>query len=300
MRDAPAQPAAPPAAPDLKTQSTVVVKKYANRRLYNTETSSYITLENLAEMIRAGRDFAVYDARSGDDITRGVLTQIIVEEEAKGSAMLPTTFLRQLIGFYGDSLQGLVPQYLDQAMSSFARQQQQMRQVMRQTFGSFMPAGIEEMGRQNLALMERAMSMWNPFHRPAASPGLPEGAAGAAGPLTELASLRSEVESLRAQLAIARAEVAMVQAMAPAGTGAPPAPVHPLPATAAPAPSIPASLSAASLSAAGNPAASTSATPAPSTGAPSTGAPSIGAPTAPSPAPGLPAGRPAARRPARG
>src|ERR1700750_1827958 len=105
----------------------VVVKKYANRRLYNTESSSYITLDNLAEMVRLGRDFVVYDAKSGDDITRSVLTQIIVEEEGKGQNLLPTTFLRQLIGFYGGSMQGLVPKYLDEAMSAFAQQQEQMR-----------------------------------------------------------------------------------------------------------------------------------------------------------------------------
>src|SRR5579875_1791876 len=112
----------------------VVVKKYANRRLYNTETSSYITLDNLAQMVRAGRDFVVYDAKTGEDITRGVLTQIIVEEESKGRAMLPTNFLRQLIGFYGDSLQNVVPRYLDQAMATFARQQQQMRSAMGSLF----------------------------------------------------------------------------------------------------------------------------------------------------------------------
>src|SRR5438874_3024121 len=141
-----ATPATPAAVP-------VVVKKYANRRLYNTETSSYITLDNLAEMIRAGRDFAVYDAKSGEDITRGVLTQIIVEEESKGSSMLPTAFLRQLIGFYGGSLQGVVPRYLEQAMSTFARQQQQVRSVVQHTFSPFMPAGVEEMGRQNIAMI---------------------------------------------------------------------------------------------------------------------------------------------------
>ena len=91
----------------------VVVKKYANRRLYNTESSSYITLDNLADMVRLGRDFVVYDAKSGEDITRGVLTQIIVEEEGKGRALLPTAFLRQLIGFYGDQMQSLVPRFLD-------------------------------------------------------------------------------------------------------------------------------------------------------------------------------------------
>ena len=153
------------AAPETAATVPVVVKKYANRRLYNTETSSYITLDNLAEMIRAGRDFVVYDAKSGEDITRGVLTQIIVEEESKGSSMLPTAFLRQLIGFYGGSLQGVVPRYLEHAMSSFARQQQQIRQMMQQTLGPFLPVGVDELSRQNMALFERAITMWNPFHR---------------------------------------------------------------------------------------------------------------------------------------
>src|SRR6202795_3769236 len=110
------------AAPEPRTGETpqpVVVKKYANRRLYNTESSSYITLDTLADMVRIGRDFVVYDAKTGDDITRGVLTQIIVEEEGKGRALLPTGFLRQLIGFYGDSMQTLVPKYLEQALGNF-------------------------------------------------------------------------------------------------------------------------------------------------------------------------------------
>src|SRR6185437_15899363 len=143
-----------PEAPE-SSEPPVVVKKYANRRLYNTESSSYITLDNLAEMVRAGRDFVVYDAKTGEDITRGVLTQIIVEEEGKGRAMLPTSFLRQLISFYGDSLQTLVPRYLEQTMSNFARQQQQMRSAMQQTMGSFLPFNMEEVGRQNIAMMER-------------------------------------------------------------------------------------------------------------------------------------------------
>ena len=99
----------------------MVVKKYANRRLYNTESSSYITLDNLADMVRQGRDFVVYDAKTGEDITRGVLTQIIVEEEGKGRALLPTAFLRQLIGFYGDQMQSMVPRFLEQAMGALAR-----------------------------------------------------------------------------------------------------------------------------------------------------------------------------------
>ena len=104
----------------------VVIKKYANRRLYDTESSIYITLDSLAAMVRQGRDFIVFDAKTGDDITRSVLTQIIVEEETKGRNMLPTVFLRQLIGFYGDSMQGLVPRYLEQMMAQFASQQRAM------------------------------------------------------------------------------------------------------------------------------------------------------------------------------
>jgi polyhydroxyalkanoate synthesis repressor PhaR len=213
----------PPATNDTVPQHPpVVVKKYANRRLYNTETSSYITLENLAEMVRVGRDFVVYDAKSSEDITRSVLTQIIVEEESKGTSMLPTNFLRQLIGFYGDSLQGVVPRYLESAMSNFARQQQQMRQVMQQTFSPFLPMGVEEMGRQNIALMERAMSMFNPFARPgeavkptdtaatASEPPMPIAESQPAPP-PELDALRHEVEALRAQLAIAQAEQVMAR-----------------------------------------------------------------------------------------
>jgi len=176
----------------------VVVKKYANRRLYNTESSSYITLDTLAEMVREGRDFVVYDAKTGDDITRSVLTQIIVEEENKGRALLPTGFLRQLIGFYGDSVQTLVPRYLEQALSSFARQQEQMRQAVQQTMGTFFPFGMEEVGRQNLAMMERAMSLFSPFARTGESTDVRPGGP---GPQDELEVLRAEVEFLRTQLA---------------------------------------------------------------------------------------------------
>src|SRR3954467_15751614 len=132
----------------------VVVKKYANRRLYNTESSSYVTLEDLANMVRAGRDFIVFDAKSGEDITRSVLTQIIVEEEAKGRNLLPESFLRQLIGFYGDSLQSVLPRYLEFAMAGFARQQEQMRRSMEQAMGGFLPfPGLEEVGKQNMAML---------------------------------------------------------------------------------------------------------------------------------------------------
>ncbi len=185
----------------------VIVKKYANRRLYNTESSSYITLDNLAEMVRKDRDFVVYDAKSGEDITRSVLTQIIVEEEGKGHAMLPTNFLRQLIGFYGDNVQSVVPRYLEQAMSSFARQQESMRETMTKTMsktlGPFMPPGMEDMGRKNMEMMERAMTLFTPFYR--------DGEAKAGGDLTqeyqeEIMSLRAEVERLQAQLVQLRAK----------------------------------------------------------------------------------------------
>ncbi|MGI4940320.1 MAG: polyhydroxyalkanoate synthesis repressor PhaR [Janthinobacterium lividum] len=240
--DATSSPAAPPSGtPPAPTP--VVVKKYANRRLYNTETSSYITLDNLADMIRAGRDFVVYDAKSGEDITRGVLTQIIVEEESKGTSMLPTAFLRQLIGFYGDSLQGVVPRYLETAMSSFARQQQQLRQAVQQSISPFLPAGVEEMGRQNLAMIERAMSMFNPFHRgteplppaPALAPepgAAPEPSAPASAEAAELERLRIEIGELRTRLAAAQA-VAFLDA----GTAAPKA--GPAAAAAASAPDEP-------------------------------------------------------------
>jgi len=173
-----------------------VVKKYANRRLYNTESSSYITLDNLAEMVRQGRDFVVYDAKTGDDITRGVLTQIIVEEEGKGQNLLPTAFLRQLIGFYGGQMQGLVPRYLEEAMSAFARQQEEVGASMQRTMGNLFPFGnMEEMGRQNMAMMERALSLFSPFQ------SRPDSAEN-----REIAALRAEIERLRQELEQARAQ----------------------------------------------------------------------------------------------
>jgi polyhydroxyalkanoate synthesis repressor PhaR len=182
----------------------VIVKKYANRRLYNTESSSYITLDNLAEMVRENRDFVVYDAKSGEDITRSVLTQIIVEEEGKGRAMLPTNFLRQLIGFYGDNMQSVVPRYLDQAMASFAKQQETMRAAMQKTAAAFLPPGMEDVGRKNIAMMERAMTLFTPFYKEG---GDAKGESDAVNDYQEeILSLRAEVERLQQQLAIARAK----------------------------------------------------------------------------------------------
>jgi len=194
----------------------IVVKKYANRRLYDTESSIYITLDTLADMVRQGRDFVVYDAKTGDDITRAVLTQIIMEEEIRGRNMLPTSFLRQLIAFYGDNLQGLVPDYLERMMEQFAAQQVQVRTQVERTMSSLLPPGMEEVGRQNLAMMERAMNMFSPFYR-APEAGRPEPAPSAEPALRgrpepsssadEIAALRGEVAQLRAELAHARANM---------------------------------------------------------------------------------------------
>ena len=140
----------------------VVIKKYANRRLYNTQTSSYVTLDHLAGMVKDGVEFEVQDARTGDDITRSVLTQIIFEEEAKGQNLLPIKFLRQLIRFYGDSLQAFVPGYLDMSMDSFTKNQGAMRDRIAEAMGGGNNM-VENLTRQNLAVFERAMQMFTPF-----------------------------------------------------------------------------------------------------------------------------------------
>jgi polyhydroxyalkanoate synthesis repressor PhaR len=143
----------------------ITIKKYANRRLYNTATSSYVTLEDLSKMVKAGGEFVVFDAKTGEDITRSVLTQIIVEEEQKGGQnLLPISFLRQLIGLYGDSMQFLVPRYLENAMKTFAHNQEQMRKNLQEAFGGLFPfTGLEEMGKQNMAVFEKTMKMFSPF-----------------------------------------------------------------------------------------------------------------------------------------
>ncbi len=149
----------------------IVIKKYANRRLYNTATSSYVTLDHLCQMVKDDVDFVVYDAKSGTDITRSVLTQIIVEEEGKGQNLLPISFLRQLISLYGDSMQWVVPKYLEHMMDGFSDNQDKMRQSMQETFGGIFPFGnLDEMNKQNLALFENAMRMLSPFQADGMSP----------------------------------------------------------------------------------------------------------------------------------
>jgi polyhydroxyalkanoate synthesis repressor PhaR len=202
---------------ELSAEATVkpaVVKKYANRRLYNTATSSYVTLDELSHMVRKGEEFVVYDAKTGEDITRSVLTQIILEEDGKGRNLLPIGFLRHLIGYYDDSLQSFLPRYLELSMDNFTRHQDQMRGYMEQTFGRFFPlTQFEDMTRQNMALFQRAASMFRPtqagdeeqllepapqvsFGRPPAPPP-PDKASGLD---QEMRELKHRMESLQRQL----------------------------------------------------------------------------------------------------
>jgi polyhydroxyalkanoate synthesis repressor PhaR len=144
----------------------VTIKKYANRRLYNTGTSTYVTLEDLASMVKAGEDFVVYDAKSGEDITRAVLAQIIFEQENKeGQSLMPITFLRQLIRFYGDSMQMLVPRYLEVSIDSLTREQEKYRQQIAQAFGVNAFGPLEEQVRRNMEMFERAFAVFAPFGR---------------------------------------------------------------------------------------------------------------------------------------
>jgi polyhydroxyalkanoate synthesis repressor PhaR len=149
-----------------KSEEPVVIKKYANRRLYNTGTSTYVTLEDLAGMVKNGEDFIVYDAKTGEDITRSVLTQIIFEQENKGGQnLLPINFLRQLIRFYGDSMQMLVPRYLEVSIESLTREQEKFRQQMSHAFGAGPFAPLEDQVRRNMEMFERAFAMFMPFAR---------------------------------------------------------------------------------------------------------------------------------------
>jgi polyhydroxyalkanoate synthesis repressor PhaR len=177
-----------------------VIKKYANRRLYHTGTSTYVTLDDLGRMVRQGEDFVVYDAKTGEDITRSVLTQIIFEEENKvGSpSLLPITFLRQLIRFYGDSMQALVPSYLALSMENLARDQQKLREQMAQTFGPGAFHAIEEQVRTNMAFFTEAMRMFTPFAGKSAAK--PEGEEDAQPGGDDLDALRRQMADMQARL----------------------------------------------------------------------------------------------------
>ncbi|MEL6361341.1 MAG: polyhydroxyalkanoate synthesis repressor PhaR [Pseudomonadota bacterium] len=201
----------------------ITIKKYANRRLYNTATSSYVTLDYLSEMVKSGQEFTVFDAKSGEDITRSVLTQIIFEEESKGQNLLPIQFLRQLIQFYGDNLQNFVPSYLEMSMNAFAQNQEKIRSQMMGAFsGNPAYSFFEETAKQNMALFEQAMQM---FGGPMAAnmtaaarnvgvqpmgtgtpgtPGSPDANTAAREEAvraeTEIQALKAEIETLRQQL----------------------------------------------------------------------------------------------------
>jgi len=198
----------------------VVIKKYANRRLYNTRSSAYVTLEHLSEMVKQGVDFVVYDAKTNEDITRSVLTQIIFDEESRGQNLLPIQFLRQLIRFYGDSMQAFVPGFLELSLDSFSRQQDHLRGQPPGVMGGAVGLGLlEEQVRQNMVMFDRAMKMFTPFAfarpdeaaahaatgEPPADPAPPPAAAAVApapeAPDTSLDDLKQRIEEMQQQIA---------------------------------------------------------------------------------------------------
>ena len=183
-------------------KAPTVIKKYANRRLYHTGTSTYVTLEDLAQMVRAGDDFVVQDARSGEDLTRSVLTQIIFEQESKeGQNLLPVTFMRQLIRFYGDSMQALVPSYLEMSIGNLAKEQERLREQMSKAFGPAALTAVGEQVRTNMALFSEAMKMFSPFRQK--SDGKKPNADGPAQPergADELEALKRQMADMQAKL----------------------------------------------------------------------------------------------------
>ena len=191
-----------------KENEPTTIKKYANRRLYNTGTSTYVTLEDLAEMVKSGKDFTVVDAKTGEDITRSVLTQIIFEQENKGQNLLPITFLRQLIRFYGDSIQNLIPTYLDFSIDSLVREQEKLRGQLTSAFGpnAFGPGALgalNEHVRRNTEMFEQAMRMFLPFGAGTNTPTSPPGGSTAAAPgkdKDDLKALRKQLDEMRKRL----------------------------------------------------------------------------------------------------
>lgn len=194
-------------------KEAVVIKKYANRRLYNTETSTYVTLEDLAAMVRSDRDFVVYDAKTGDDLTHAVLTQIIVEQEARpgGQTMLPIPFLRQLIRFYDDSISRMVPSYLQLSMENLVREQERFRSQFANAFANPSAAfdAYQEQARKNMAMFEQALTMWSPFaNAMAAQQGKKaEGGAEAVGAAPLKPESGTDLQELKTQLAEMQAKI---------------------------------------------------------------------------------------------
>lgn len=187
-----------------KSDQPTTIKKYANRRLYNTGTSTYVTLEDLAAMVKDGEDFLVYDAKTGDDITRSVLAQIIFEQENKaGQNLLPTTFLRQLIRFYGDSMQMVVPKYLEQSIATLTQEQEKFRKQIANTLSGTPFAPLEEQVRRNMELFQQTFSMFKPFVPPTGRPATaePEAEAGAEPAKdTNIDDLRQQMKEMQERL----------------------------------------------------------------------------------------------------
>jgi len=184
-----------------KSDHPITIKKYANRRLYNTGTSTYVTLEDLAGMVKGGEDFIVHDAKTGEDITRQVLAQIIFEQENKeGQSMLPIAFLRQLIRFYGDSMQMLVPRYLEVSIDSLTREQEKFRQQMAQAFGGSPFGALEDQVRRNMEMFERAFAMFTPFARREQAASEPEKSQSSASDGDQITDLKRQMEDMQKRL----------------------------------------------------------------------------------------------------
>jgi len=189
-------------------KEAVVIKKYANRRLYNTATSTYVTLDDLSAMVKSGTDFVVYDAKTGEEITRSVLTQIIFEEESKGQNLLPIRFLRQLIRFYGDSMQAFVPGYLEMSLESLTKEQDKLRQQLAEIWGADPLKAMQEQTERNMAMFHDAMRMFNPFaaamaNQQQAKPqeqAKPRDTAAAQGNRDDLQALKDQISAMQRKI----------------------------------------------------------------------------------------------------
>ena len=183
-------------------QSAVVIKKYANRRLYNTSTSTYVTLDDLSAMVKSGTDFLVYDAKTGEDITRSVLTQIIFEEENKGTNLLPINFLRQLIRFYGDSMQAFVPGFLEFSLENLGKEQEKFRAQLMDVWGGDAIKAMQDHAQRNMAMFGDAMKVFNPFAAAmtGAVPGAPAPGRPQTAPRDDLQALKDQLAAMQQKL----------------------------------------------------------------------------------------------------
>ena len=201
---------------EKSSEDPIVIKKYANRRLYNTATSSYVTLDFLSELVKGGQDFIVFDAKSGDDITRTVLTQIIFEQEGKGQNLLPVQFLRQLISYYGDSMQNYVPSYLEMSMDSFKRNQDKFKEQLTDTLSAAPGYKMfEDNVRKNMALYEQAMKMFTTsMPGMPGMPGFPPAAPNAAPPVHgdgEQNGDSQDIDEIKKQLSALQEKLAKIE-----------------------------------------------------------------------------------------